>query len=35
MLAETGGAEIYTLIELLDVLGYRMALVPKDKGDAP
>ena len=33
MLAETGGAEIYTLIEFLDVLGYRMALVPKDEGD--
>jgi DNA-binding phage protein len=30
MLSETGGTEIYTLIEFLDALGYRIALVPKD-----
>lgn len=29
MLAETTGAEIYTLVELLDALGYRIAIVPK------
>ncbi len=30
ILAETGGAEIYALIEFLDALGYRIALTPKD-----
>jgi len=30
MLSETRGTEIYTLIEFLDALGYRIALVPKD-----
>ncbi len=30
MLSETGGTEIYTLIEFLDALGYRIALVAKD-----
>ena len=30
MLSESGGSEIYTLIEFLDALGYRIALVPKD-----
>ncbi|MBD2605526.1 transcriptional regulator [Scytonema hofmannii FACHB-248] len=30
MLSETGGTEIYTLIEFFDALGYRIALVPKD-----
>ena len=30
MLSESGGTEIYTLIEFLDALGYRIALVPKD-----
>ncbi|KAF3887028.1 MULTISPECIES: helix-turn-helix domain-containing transcriptional regulator [Nostocales] len=30
ILAETSGAEIYTLIEFLDALGYQIALAPKD-----
>ena len=30
MLSESGGTEIYTLIQFLDALGYRIALVPKD-----
>ncbi|MBW4609948.1 MAG: transcriptional regulator [Hassallia sp. WJT32-NPBG1] len=30
MLSESGGTEIYTLIEFLDALGYRIALVSKD-----
>lgn len=30
MLAETGGGEIYTLIEFLDALGYRITLASKD-----
>lgn len=30
ILSETGGAEIYTLIEFLDALGYRIAIAPKD-----
>jgi DNA-binding phage protein len=30
MLSEIGGTEIYTLIEFLNALGYRIALVPKD-----
>ncbi len=30
ILSETGGAEIYSLVELLDVLGFRIAIVPKD-----
>ncbi|GAB1538977.1 hypothetical protein NUACC21_16420 [Scytonema sp. NUACC21] len=30
ILAETGGAEILTLIEFLDALSYRIALAPKD-----
>ncbi|MCM0592183.1 MAG: transcriptional regulator [Gloeotrichia echinulata CP02] len=29
ILLESGGSEIYTLIEFLDALGYRIALVPK------
>lgn len=31
ILAKTGGEEILTLIEFLDTLGYRIAVVPKDK----
>jgi len=30
ILSETGGAEIYALIELLDALGFRMAIALKD-----
>jgi DNA-binding phage protein len=30
MLLETGGSEIYSLVELLDSLGFRMAIAPKD-----
>ncbi len=30
MLSETGGAEIYSLIEFLDGLGFRMAIALKD-----
>lgn len=30
LLSENAGNEIYTLIEFLDALGYRIALVPKD-----
>jgi len=30
LLSESGGTEIYTLIEFLDALGYRIALVSKD-----
>jgi DNA-binding phage protein len=30
ILIETGGAEIYTLVELLDALGFGVAIVPKD-----
>jgi DNA-binding phage protein len=30
MLLDTGGAEIYTLVELLDALGFRIAIAPKD-----
>jgi len=30
ILSETGGTEIYSLIELLDALGFRMAIAPKD-----
>ncbi len=30
MLSETGGAEIYALIEFLDALGFRMAIALKD-----
>jgi DNA-binding phage protein len=30
LLSENGGNEIYTLIEFLDALGYRIALVPKE-----
>ncbi|MBD2006719.1 MULTISPECIES: DNA-binding protein [Cyanophyceae] len=29
ILCETGGAEIYTLVELLDALGFRIAIAPK------
>jgi DNA-binding phage protein len=29
-LLETGGAEIYGLVELLDALGFRIAIAPKD-----
>ncbi len=35
ILAETGGTEIYTLIEFLDALGYRIALAPKDDNSFP
>lgn len=31
LLAESGGAEIYALVELLDALGFRMAVVRKDQ----
>ena len=30
MLLDTGGAEIYSLVELLDSLGFRIAIAPKD-----
>ncbi len=30
ILSETGGAEIYSLIEFLDALGFRMAIALKD-----
>jgi DNA-binding phage protein len=30
LLSENAGNEIYTLIEFLDALGYRIALVPKE-----
>jgi DNA-binding phage protein len=30
MLLETGGTEIYTLVEFLDALGFRLAIAPKD-----
>jgi DNA-binding phage protein len=30
MLLETKGAEIYSLIEFLDALGFRIAIAPKD-----
>lgn len=30
MLTASGGAEIYTLIELLDALGFRVEIVPKE-----
>lgn len=30
MLLDTGGAEIYSLVELLDALGFRIAIAPKD-----
>lgn len=30
ILSETGGSEIYTLIEFLDALGYRIDITPKD-----
>ncbi|MEB3178335.1 MAG: transcriptional regulator [Nostocaceae cyanobacterium] len=30
MIAATGGDEIYTLIELLDALGYVIAIAPKE-----
>ena len=29
MLSETKGSEIYALVELLDALGYRIAIAPK------
>ncbi|MEW6494692.1 MAG: transcriptional regulator [Cyanobacteriota bacterium] len=29
-LLETGGSEIYSLVELLDALGFRIAIAPKD-----
>jgi DNA-binding phage protein len=31
ILAQTGGEEILTLIEFLDALGYRIAVIPKDE----
>lgn len=30
-LSESKGAEIYSLIDLLDALGFRLAVVPKEK----
>ena len=30
ILLDTGGAEIYSLVELLDALGFRVAIAPKD-----
>jgi DNA-binding phage protein len=30
ILLETGASEIYSLVELLDALGFRMAIVPTD-----
>lgn len=30
MLTESGGAEIYTFIEFLDALGFRVEIAPKD-----
>ncbi len=30
ILLETGASEIYSLVELLDALGFRIAIVPKD-----
>ena len=30
ILLETGGTEIYSLVELLDALGFRIAIAPKD-----
>ncbi len=30
MLLETGGAEIYNLVEFLDALGFRIAIAPKE-----
>ncbi|MUG91984.1 transcriptional regulator [Scytonema sp. UIC 10036] len=30
ILSETGGTEIYTLVEFLDALGFRIAIIPKD-----
>ncbi|MBD2129146.1 transcriptional regulator [Microcoleus sp. ZQ-A2] len=30
LLLETGGVEIYGLVELLDALGFRLAIAPKD-----
>jgi DNA-binding phage protein len=31
VLAETKGAEIYGLVELLDALGFRLAVLPKEQ----
>jgi DNA-binding phage protein len=30
ILLETGGSEIYSLVKLLDALGFRIAIAPKD-----
>jgi len=30
ILTQSGGAEIYTLVELLNALGFRVAIVPKE-----
>ena len=30
ILLETGGTEIYSLVEFLDALGFRIAIAPKD-----
>ncbi len=30
MLSKDGGAEIYSLVELLDALGFRIAIAPKE-----
>lgn len=30
ILAQSGGSEIYTFVQLLDALGFRVALAPKD-----
>ncbi|MCU0515778.1 MAG: transcriptional regulator [Oscillatoria sp. Prado101] len=34
MLSETGGSEIYTLVELLDALGFRLAVTLKEENNA-
>jgi DNA-binding phage protein len=34
MLSETGGSEIYTLVELLEALGFRLAVTLKEENTA-
>jgi DNA-binding phage protein len=34
MLSETGGSEIYTLVELLEALGFRLAVTLKEENNA-
>jgi DNA-binding phage protein len=31
ILSKTGSTEIYTLVEFLDVLGFRIVIMPKDE----